>query len=287
MTLFNNYLLKTLLLLFHSFIICSTLYTSEDMKNSVMYALIGDNFSLLEKEHFLLSNEAEEDLEVHQESSLEITLAEFRAKGGTFVRLDPSQPAQSSFAILPHDIIYPVCSAGFCRSQNLWIILNEYRDKITLFPPHAARYGIDPFNGRLNWHRNEKENWVDEFELWAKEPKSVRFGYDKFASLLTTRTATEEELAQISAYYNAHYFGPTQNQSQNRRIYFCFDKNSHVTMFRLNQTNKNLEHVFVVHFPLKDLMTSPLPEWNTFPRSQLSYENFSKILKGLLDFSTF
>lgn len=228
-------------------------------------------------------NEAEIDLQHNEETSWEACLAEFTKKKGTFLRVENQQ----KITLLPGDAVYPICSGGFCRSQTLWVILKEHRDKILLFPPHAARYGFDPYNGKVNWHRNDSNETIyDEFELWAKEPKRTRFGYDAFHSWTSLNEVSEEKLKQISDYYNNHYFGPESSlngQQGKRRVYVSFDKNTHVVLLRLNQANHDLDHVFVVHFPLLDLVTHPLPEWNTFSRSAASYREFATLLSNFIE----
>ncbi len=234
----------------------------------------------------LLSTEAEEDLQQENETSWQHCLSKFQQKGGTFLRLDSSNLSEekNTFALLPGDAVYPVCSGGFCRSQTLWAVLRDYQTVIHLMAPHAARYGFDPYNGKLNWHRNDaKEAWVDDFALWAKEPKKMRFGYDVFSSWHKLESASEEELKQITSYFNEHYFGPRSCQNPQRRIFFSFDKNTHVILLRLNQSNESLRNVWVVHLPLKDLVTHPLAEWSTTPRSVMAYDRFSKLLLDLID----
>lgn len=242
----------------------------------------------------LLSTEADEDLQHHASSSLESVMAEFTSKGGTLVRLNQNDPTIKAL-LLPNDVVYPACSFGFCRSQTLWSLLRDYDGnlslgKIVLFPPHATRYGFDPYNGKVNWHRITHENLAhvqtsDEFELWAFEAKAKRIGFDIFSHLWDEKNASVEQLEKIKAYYDENYYGPKSSPSCQRRVYFSFDKNTHAILYRLNQTNQNLEKVIVYHFPLKDLVSFPLAEWNTFPLSYKAYHEFSKILLNSLDFS--
>lgn len=124
------------------------------------------------------------------------------------------------------------------------------------------------------------EQFYDEFELWAGQPKTIRFGYEVFSPWHEKESATAEELAQIKDYYDKNFFTAT---SQQRHVYCCFDKNTQVILQRLAQVNPTLEHVVVVHFPFKDVVTAPPAEWNTFCRSQKAHEMFSNLLKAHLD----
>lgn len=237
---------------------------------------------------FLLPTEAELDLQLNEATSWQNCLAEFEQKGGSFIRIEDQAP-QKSFALLPGDAVYPICSGGFCRSQVLWFLLKPFRESIALFPPHAQRYGFDPYNGKINWHRNTSmEQIYDEFNLWAKEPRIPRFGFDAFDSLKELKAADAEQLNQITQYFSMHYFSPQsqlEGQKGTRRIYLSFDKNTHVVLHRINQASQSLKDVTVVHFPFCDLVTHPLPEWGTFPRSQIAYAKFAEMLRALLDLS--
>lgn len=239
-------------------------------------------------EHVLLPKEADSDLEAHAISSVKKVQEEFLRRGGTLVRLgNPSDGI--AVQILPGDAVYPVCSAGFCRSQTLWVLLKPFNDKIVLFPPVGARYGFDPYNGKINWNFNIKfETVKDEFTLWAKEPKATRFGYREFGHWRGRETASQEDLRQVAEFFNKHFFGPESSWKGNkgqRRVYLTFDRNTHVVLYRLIQNNENLNQVVVAHFPFRDLISEPPPEWNTVKNSAAAYEEYSKILKPLLDFS--
>lgn len=234
----------------------------------------------LEDQLLLQDHEIDEDL-VQQGHSLMAILAEFHEKGGTFIRLDENGPQRA--LMFPNDSVFPACSAGFCRSQTLWALLKKFENKIALYPPHATRYGFDPYNGKMNWQRKRKIITFDEFELWAQMPKSIRMGFDVYGSHWDHKEATEEQLQQMLHYYNTHYYGP--NTPSNRRVYFSFDKNTHAILHRLNQTNVNLSQVIVYHFPLQDFITHPLKQWETVPLSYKSYQQFSLILLNLIDTS--
>jgi hypothetical protein len=228
------------------------------------------------EQHILYAHESDPDLEFLGVSPNQ-ALDQFREKGGMFIRVE-----ETPFALLPGDCIYPACSGGLCRSQVLWTILNEYNQQITLFPPHATRKGYDSYNQKVNWHSNDTEEFrYDEFELWAGQPKTTRFGYDVFASWYPKESASVEELQQIKDYYDVYYYKAPP--SMQRRVYLCFDRNTHAILHRLNETNHRLDHVMVVHLPLKDCITNPLPESHTFPRSAKAYEVFSNIIKSHLD----
>lgn len=241
---------------------------------------------------YILAGEVEVDLQSDENTAWQKVLVAFKQKGGTLIRVGSGADSfQKNYQLQPGDAVYPVCSGGFCRSQTLWSLLRKYADKMVLFPPHAARLGFDPYNGQVNWHRNDiMETWYDEFEQWAQIPKANRCGFDVFASIHPLETVSQEELKCISEYYNEHYFGPQsswQGQKGNRRVFITFDKNTHVVLHRLIQANDNLNDVEVVHLAFADLVTHPLPEWNTFPRSVTAYENFSQLINELIDCSLF
>lgn len=232
-------------------------------------------------ENPLFLTEADEDLQIHENSELEKVLFEFNSKGGTCIRINTDNPTMKAI-LLPGDEVYPACSAGFYRSQTLWALLKKYEDKIMLIRPHATRYGFDPYNEQVNWHRKHNNIPIDEFELWFSIPKAIRIGFDIFGDLSEETIVSPEKLNEIKEYYDKAYYGP---QSGSRRVYMSFDKNTHVILYRLNQTNENLDNVIVYHFPLQDLVTNPLVEWNILSRSDQAYRQFSRILLELLDFS--
>lgn len=235
-------------------------------------------------ENILFTHEADQYLQAQESTSIDNALHHFLNKGGTFIRMGV---AGKSIQILPGDAVYPICSAGFNRSQTLWFTLKPYQAKIVLFPPVGARYGFDPFNGKINWNLNiSHEKGKDEFSIWAGEPKATRFGYEEFGHWRGRETVSEEELNQVLQFFDLHFYGPESNwkgQKGQRRIYMAFDRNTHVVLHRLAQTNATLDNVVVVHFPFNDLVANPLPEWNTFKQSAIAYEKFSQLLKAFVD----
>jgi len=223
------------------------------------------------------ADEADPDLEQNPEASLKKVMTEYLAKGGTLIRLDGyTEP----FQIRLGDTIFPACSGGQNRSQTLWAILKPYSDKINLMPPHATRYGFDPYNGQINWHRKKHNKKNDEYIQWAHFPKSTKFGWELFDDLLSKTEASEEELKMLSEYYDNNYYNPSYSS---RRVYITFAQNAHIHLYRLSQTNPSLENVVVLFFPLPDLLRKPLPEWNTYPSSVKTYEEFSTLLRKYLD----
>lgn len=237
-------------------------------------------------ENILFPHEADRDLQADEATSINNVLSKFQTQGGTFIRIGMPETGKT-IQLRPGDAVYPICSAGYNRSQTLWFTLKPYQDKIVLFPPVGARYGFDPFNGKINWNLNiTHEKGHDEFFLWAGEPKATRFGYEQFGHLRGQETVTEEQLAQVLHFFNQHYYGPESNwkgQKGQRRIYISFDRNTHVVLHRLAQTNASLENVLVMHLPFNDMVANPLPEWNTFKQSAIAYEKFAQLLKALVD----
>lgn len=232
------------------------------------------------------AKEYAEDLESEGVTSFASVKARFLALGGTLRRLSPSAGA-TAFQLHHGDVVYPVCSAGFCRSQTLWILLESYGAAITLMPPHAAGYGFDPYNGKVNWRINRSEeakaSQSDDFRLWAHRDKALRFGYDRFQHLADAEV-TAEELDAIKAFYSTHYYGPAQI-GQRRRVYLAFAQNAHIVMHRLCESNKDLSNVVVVHLPMQDLITTPPASWETYPRSKIAYERYHALLKPLFELS--
>lgn len=216
----------------------------------------------------------------------------FRDKGGNFVTLNPFSSKPTTFEVKRNDRIFISCSAGFRRSQTLWVLLLPYADKgvIHLSPPHATRYGCDPYNGEVNWHENDEEENKpgDEFELWSGFPKSQRLGFEKLDEWKAKLNASPKEsvLSEITQYYNDHYYAPPyESLDEGRRIYITFAANTHVHFHRLNESNQILTNVTVVHLDLDDLITKPLEEWNTDRASFKAYQNFAELLKQVIDCS--
>jgi len=225
---------------------------------------------------------AEPELEKVEATSLKVAYEEFIRKGGTLLTMDNG----NKITLLPGDVVYPACSAGWCRSQTLRYLLKPYEDKITLMAPHATRYGFDPYNGKPNWHRTAGKDEAgihDEFPQWAGVEKVTRFGYDQFIHLKDDKTPTPEQLAEITGFYNKYYYGA--NHTDKRRVFITFALNTHAMLVRLAHANERLENVVLVHYPLDDLASKPPPEWNTYPNSVLSYERLAEIIAASLDLS--
>ena len=135
--------------------------------------------------------DAQEELQASPYSSLENSLRLFTAKGGTLIRLDGGQ---APFILLPGDAVYPSCSGGNNRSQTLWKVLCPYASKIALNAPHATQYGLDPFNGQVDWTRVRPRDNLDEFSAWSGFSKKTKFGWDTFQAWLTKTEATPKSL---------------------------------------------------------------------------------------------
>lgn len=261
-------------------------FLATDLKASLQPNTKATSSEFFVAENILFPHEADRDLQADESTSIDKALINFQEKGGAFIRLGMPETGKT-IQIMPGDAVYPICSAGYNRSQTLWFALKPYQSKIVLFPPVGARYGFDPFNGKINWNLNiSHEKGNDEFSLWAGEPKATRFGYEQFGHLRGQESVTDDQLRQVLQYFNQHYYGPESNwkgQKGQRRIYLVFDRNTHVVLHRLAETNTTLENVVVVHFPFNDMVANPLPEWNTFKQSTIAYEKFSQLLKALID----
>jgi hypothetical protein len=226
----------------------------------------------------------EESLERHPRSSVKKCLQDFWQKGGVLQKI----AGNSLIRFKADDAVYPICSGGWCRSQTLWALLRPFADQLILFPPHAARYGWDPYNGQINRsHGYAKELVSDEFRAYFGTEKSLRFGFennDKWAPV--EQAPTEEGLKSISEFYNQNYFGKNsawQGKQGKRRLYIAFSNNIHVTLYRLIQSNVSLKNVWVLGIQADDLITHPPAFLNTSSRSKVAYENFVSFLSPLLD----
>lgn len=230
----------------------------------------------------------ENHLEKHAGKRGRECLREFLLRGGSF----HSYPHDvSSFTLEEGDAVYPICSGGWCRSQTLHALLKPYDETIVLFPPHAARLGWDPYNGQINRYRNyEGEKKHDEFALLFDREKELRIGFENDAEWKTIEhSPTKEGLALIRAYYNKHLFGPEssfQGRQGKRRVYITFASNAHVVLFRLLETNTSLENVHIVALDIVDLVSHPLKEWKTAPRSKKAYQAFYKSLQKIIEVNT-
>lgn len=230
----------------------------------------------------------ERSLETNRYTTAQQCLEGFLAKGGTLqcVTLGSERDA-GSIRLNPGDAVYPVCSGGVCRSQTLRALLAAYyeSDHFVLFPPHGARHGWDPYNGKLNRARNAvMESMADEFALYFGVEKLARFGFDQgWESLGAQPTAAE--LHAITEFYNEHYYGPHsswQGCQGSRRVYISFGSNTHVVMHRLIQANETLDNVVVVAIDAEDIVTFPPPELGIVPRSKEAYAHLSALLAQVI-----
>jgi hypothetical protein len=228
-------------------------------------------------------HETDKELQEDPTSSLETSLREFKAKGGTLIRLDGDTVP---YQILPGDMVFPSCSGAQNRSQTLWNLLRPYSDRISLKQPHATFYGFDPYNGKANWLRKKSSDQVhnDEFHLWAGVARSPKLGWNIFEGWFTRSDATPEVLETMLNYYTREYFNP-DIPAETRRIYITFQRNAHIHLYRLHQTNDSLENVVVLFYPIDDLIKHPLPEWDAAPRSIKTYIELAKKLERHLDLS--
>ncbi len=233
----------------------------------------------------------DEDLEKDRATTAKKCLEIFFNKGGILQSISNlSLVTQPSVRLRIGDAVYPICSGGWCRSQTLWAILQPFSDQIILFPPHAARLGWDPYNGKINRYRNYAQEIVsDEFASYFGIEKALRFGFEHNSSWkLIEESPTDGSIKKISDFYDQNYFGPNsswQGKKGRNRIYIAFSNNAHVVLQRLNESNKNLTGVVVIAINSEDLITYPPDFLNTISRSTKSYEYFSKLLTKLFDFS--
>jgi hypothetical protein len=225
----------------------------------------------------------EEGLEKHVDTSAARCLQTFIQKSGTLQTISNlAKNPHSHFTIYPGDAVYPICSGGWCRSQVLWALLQPIAKNITLFPPHAARVGWDPYNGTINRRLNvAAEQLTDSFSAHFVIERAVRFGFENSSQWQAIEQApTKEGIDTISQFYNNHYFG-TNDQAM-RRVYIAFSHNTHVTLYRLNQANDSLKNVTVIAIDLEDFVTYPPSFLNTTPGSKEAYSYLSSLLQPLI-----
>jgi hypothetical protein len=232
----------------------------------------------------------EPELEKVDETRAELILERFLSKGGRLQVIEKESDFQpGAIRIRPGDAVYPICSAGNTRSQILRALLTPFQDKIVLFAPVGARLGWDPYNGRINYTEQQKatEEGYDSFPEFFGIPKKERFAFnltDRWEEIAKNPTA--EGLAEITAYYNAHYYGPNashEGQKGSRRVFIVFAQNAHVVMHRLTQANERLDDVHLYAIGMNDTISKPLPERNIGKRSPEAYSHFVNILAPLLD----
>lgn len=236
----------------------------------------------------------DKDLEAKPETTGKKVLEAFLAKNGTFHIIKPfdEEYEGEKIKILPGDAVYAACTGGFCRSQTLWAMLLTHKQSIILFPPHATRLGFDPYNGGVNWHKNDaKEEWPDSYNDYFKHPKAVRFGYSEFAKYkhLHEGEVSKDILKEIEDFYLQNYFGSDsawEGQKGKRRVYVAFAANAHVIMNRLNQSNADLSNVVVYYIESPDYISSPPADWGLKSRSFEAYEKYAGILEEILDVSS-
>lgn len=236
-----------------------------------------------------MSYKVDQDLEKNPLTCVKKCLQDFLQKGGVFQSVSNLASVTEPIVRLDFgDAVYPVCSGGWCRSQSLWALLTPFSNKITLFPPHAARHGWDPYNGQINRYRNyAQELLFDEFSSNFGMEKSLRFGFENSSKWKSIEESpTEDGLKRISTFYDQFYFGPDRSWEEKagkNRIYITFSNNAHVVLYRLIQTNEHLEGVTVVSIDCEDLVTDPPDFLNTTKRSVKAYGYFASLLNRIFD----
>lgn len=216
-------------------------------------------------------------------ASLADCVKEFVRKGGSLQVLSKNKDGtlqEDKMLIKPHDALYPICSGAQCRSQVLHTLLKKVPFPVTLFPPHAARYGHDPYNNRVNLDKRkpcEDDNaYIEAFG----HPKSDFFG-NSFCCHFDAAGHFKERLN----FFNDHFYGPNshhEGKKGNRRTYIAFAEPVHATIKRLNETNACLKNVFVIAVPLIDEITHPPENKNFNKRSKEAYMAFADKLKPTL-----
>lgn len=211
------------------------------------------------------------------DTNVPVCLERFYAKGGTLHVITDNSPR---FTLLPGAYIYPICSAGACRSQALWGHLKKNFDgRITVFPPHAANRGWDPYNGRINRDRNHPETAVEAagFTQHFGFEKARRAGFENNDIWEAFgKSPGQDQLQKIRDYYNKHYWGGTSDGCT-IRVYIAFMHNAHIALKRLDEANSDLKNVVVVALNVADLISTP-PVQSVGRRTKEAYAHFEKLL---------
>lgn len=178
------------------------------------------------------------------------------------------------FEVKEGDALYPVCSAGLCRSQALYVLLNEIAEtrNVKLFAPHASRRGLDPYNGEVQIHREVVKN--DEFEKAFNRKRCLQFGFEERERWLSKGF----DALEMKLYYDKRYFGKTEAK---RRVYIAFASPVHVVLKRLIESNESLNGVCVVAIPLADEISNP-PDGQFKTGSVEAYYAFMNKIKPLI-----
>lgn len=228
-----------------------------------------------------------EELEQLPDSSLQACEREFKAKGGKLVVFQKdSDQIQGCFTLFPEDVVYPICSAGNCRSQVLYHILRPLAEKgsFRLHPPHAARTGYDPYHGRvpIQFYDQQQDEFVKAFD----HPKVQQFGFAQIQQLMHELghldMAETHVVATLKNYYNQHFYAPSILRP---RVYIPFRRPVHAVLKRLNETNKDLSWVTLVAIPLDDEITKVPSHLSFRMRSVEAYKYFEAKLSPLFKLS--
>lgn len=224
----------------------------------------------------------DKDLQSTPTTSVAACTAQFIAKGGKLVVV-PSEKSSVRIKLPRGAAIFPICSGGSYRSPSVFAFLKKFENKITLFPPHSANHGFDPYNGRINRDRSKLRD-VDEYEQHFGMKRPQRAGFEHESEWLPMQqNPTSEGLRAITEYYNQHYWGP--NATTKERIYLVFERNAHIAIHRLNQSNPSLHNATVVAINIQDIISSP-PAGSDFARRTVkAYRNFEEIIAKILDTS--
>lgn len=206
----------------------------------------------------------------------------FKEKGGILNVLKINgQHLKGKVSLRRGDSLYPVCSGAHCRSQALFCLLRKWiSHQITLFFPHASRWGYDPYNEKIPQIKEVPSG--DEFELTFGHPRIERFGFAYFEKCLQEGSIKNERfLSFAKGYYDHHYYAPKNVCA--RRVYIAFAHPVHAVLKRLVETNSDLSQVMLVAIPLEDEITHP-PSYSSFKSgSKEAYQAFLHKLSPIFE----
>jgi hypothetical protein len=212
------------------------------------------------------------ELEHHSLLSCE---KEFKHKGGKlFVFQKQDDRVNGCFTLCSETDVYPICSAGNCRSQVLYHILFHLvkNGGFRLHPPHAARTGYDPYHGTVPIEFYDQIQ--DEFFQTFGHPKVKQFGFNHVQQQIDQFGCDINSPSFVKAlrdFYDHHLYAPKGLPS---RVYIAFMRPVHAVLKRLIESNHDLTSVTLVTIPLDDEITNVPKQFSFKMRSMEAYKNF-------------
>lgn len=221
-------------------------------------------------EQHLIDPAVHEDHRLKKSFPLNECLKHYLERGGTLIPIyrDVSGHLLGSIPVMDNDLFYPVCSGAQCRSQVAYALLKILYPMHRVMPPHASRYGLDPYDGEL--HTIFRVNDFEAFEAVFRQPKCMPFGNDEV-------NAEDFTVEELKTYFDEHYYG--KSFEGKRRVFITFTTPTHVVVKRLLESNERVDDTVVVAIPLPDEITVPPEEIES--GSLEAYQRFVHLLLPL------